>query len=247
MASKKQAPKKTTAPRAAKAAAPKAKAPARQWKLPAPTKAPKPVKAEAPAPEKVEEVEKGEAPMNLTPKQEAFALAYIECGNASKAYRQVYNAQDMLPGSVWTAACMVLQNAKVARRVRFLKDQAAALVLMSKADVLAEAMRLATFDVRKLYDDQGAPIPIHELDPDTAACLLGVDVMEEYAGSGEDRKFIGFTKKYKTGDKKGALEMLFKHFGLYEVDNKQKTDPLVELLKDMGGKSAFPVVKDAPA
>ncbi|MEO8021083.1 terminase small subunit [Polaromonas sp.] len=240
---KKQAPKKKPAPRVAKAAAPKAKPPAKGWKLPTATKAPKPVKAPVPV---VVKVEGGEALMDLTPKQEAFCLAYIECGNASKAYRQVYDAKDMLPGTVWSSACLLLQNPKVAARVRFLKDQASALILLTKADVLAEAMRLATFDIRKLYDDHGSPIPIHELDPDTAACLLGVDVLEEFEGQGKDRKFIGYTKKYKTGDKKGALEMLFKHFGLYEVDNQQKTDPLRELLKAMGGKSAFPVVKDAP-
>lgn len=29
--------------------------------------------------------------MSLTPKQEAFALAYVETGNASEAYRRAYN------------------------------------------------------------------------------------------------------------------------------------------------------------
>lgn len=238
MATKKQAPKKKLAPRAAKAAAPKAKPAPKQWKLPTQAKA---VKVLVAAPVRVEKQED----LKLTPKQEAFSLAYMECGNASKAYRQIYDAKGMLPGSVWTAACMLLQNAKVAQRVRFLKDQASALILMTKADVLAEAMRLASFDIRKLYDDEGAPIPIHQLDPDTAACLAAVDVLEEFKGTGEDRVFVGFTKKYKVADKNAALEKLFKHHGLYELDNSQKVDPILELLKGMGGKSALPVVKDA--
>ena len=29
--------------------------------------------------------------MNITPKQEAFAQKYIECGNASEAYRHAYD------------------------------------------------------------------------------------------------------------------------------------------------------------
>ena len=31
----------------------------------------------------------------LTPKQEAFAVAYAESGNTSKAYKAVYNVNDI--------------------------------------------------------------------------------------------------------------------------------------------------------
>lgn len=36
----------------------------------------------------------------LTPKQETFCLAYIETGNASEAYRQAYDAENMKPDTV---------------------------------------------------------------------------------------------------------------------------------------------------
>ncbi|MGU9998175.1 terminase small subunit, partial [Bordetella avium] len=38
--------------------------------------------------------------MALTPKQEAFALAYVETGNASEAYRRAYSAERMKPETV---------------------------------------------------------------------------------------------------------------------------------------------------
>lgn len=38
--------------------------------------------------------------MALTQKQEAFALAYFETGNASEAYRRAYNAENMKPESI---------------------------------------------------------------------------------------------------------------------------------------------------
>ncbi len=49
-------------------------------------------------------------------------------------------------------------------------------------------------------------------------------------------------------DKLAAMEKLFKHLGLYEVDNKQKTDPLTELLHAIAGGngSAFKPVQDDP-
>lgn len=46
----------------------------------------------------------------------------------------------------------------------------------------------------------------------------------------------------KLHSKDGSLEKLFKHLGLYELDNKQKTDPLADLIRQISG-STVPVVK----
>lgn len=62
-----------------------------------------------------------------------------------------------------------------------------------------------------------------------------------YAGVKQTKE--GLEVKFHSKD--GAAEKMFKHLGLYEVDNKQKTDPLRDLLEGLGGKSAFAVVKDA--
>ena len=86
---------------------------------------------------------------------------------------------------------------------------------------MKERARLAFYDPRKLFDANGQPIPIHELDDDTAAALAGLDVLEEYEGTGKDRKFVGYTKKYKLPDKNSSLTALEKIKGMYEQDNKQ--------------------------
>ena len=57
---------------------------------------------------------------------------------------------------------------------------------------------------------------ITTLDDDTAGALAGLDVLEEYEGSGRDREFVGYTKKYKIADKLRALEALGKHLGLFD-------------------------------
>jgi phage terminase small subunit len=53
----------------------------------------------------------------MTPKQEAFAQAYVETGNASEAYRRAYDAEDMKPESIHVTASKLLSNPKVALRV----------------------------------------------------------------------------------------------------------------------------------
>ncbi len=59
---------------------------------------------------------------NLTPKQEKFAQKYVENGNASEAYRQSYNAQNMQPDSIHVNASKLLSDAKIALRVEQLQS-----------------------------------------------------------------------------------------------------------------------------
>lgn len=88
---------------------------------------------------------------------------------------------------------------------------------------LRELARIAYFDPRKLFDKSGRPLAITELNDDTAAVVAGLDVLEEFEGSGAYRILIGHVKKWKIADKKGALDMLMKHLGGYAEDNVQKT------------------------
>src|SRR5262245_15777282 len=50
----------------------------------------------------------------LTPKQTAFAHAYLETGNASEAYRRAYNTTGMKPETLKVKACELLRNGNVA-------------------------------------------------------------------------------------------------------------------------------------
>lgn len=59
----------------------------------------------------------------LTPKQEAFALAYVETGNASEAYRRAYDPKRMTPEAVAVEASKLLKHPKVALRVAELQAE----------------------------------------------------------------------------------------------------------------------------
>ena len=48
-----------------------------------------------------------------TPKQNAFALRYIELGNASRAYRETYNADGMSDNAIRVESCRLLQHPNV--------------------------------------------------------------------------------------------------------------------------------------
>lgn len=54
----------------------------------------------------------------LTLKQDAFCLSYMETMNASEAYRRAYGAENMAPATVNRKAMELLDNNKVATRLK---------------------------------------------------------------------------------------------------------------------------------
>ncbi|WP_020469710.1 terminase small subunit [Zavarzinella formosa] len=176
---------------------------------------------------------------DLTPKQEAFCLKYIELGNASEAYRQSYDAKKATDKTIWEAASRLLTDSKVAARVEELKLAAIKRHEVTVSRVLREYAKLAFLDIRKAYDNEGHLKPIHELDDDTAAAIAAIDVVENQAGaeigSNGIRIIDSYTKKLKFVDKKAALDSLAKHLGMF-VEKHEHTGkdgaPLIPVTKE---------------
>ena len=82
--------------------------------------------------------------MALTPKQEAFCLAYYETGNASEAYRSTYNVRPTTKDeSVRVSAAQLVKDPNIALRLQQLQERAASKVVLSRAWVLERLMRNA--------------------------------------------------------------------------------------------------------
>lgn len=60
--------------------------------------------------------------MSLTIKQEKFCMVYVETGNASEAYRQAYNAENMKEATINRNAKMMIDDNKISTRVKELKS-----------------------------------------------------------------------------------------------------------------------------
>ena len=72
--------------------------------------------------------------MKLSVKQEKFCNYYIECGNASEAYRRAYPSSENWDDKVvWTKASALLDNGKVLVRVKELQEE-----LKRKSDITKE-------------------------------------------------------------------------------------------------------------
>lgn len=148
----------------------------------------------------------------LNPKQDKFCQEYlVDLSATQAALRAGYSAK-----SAGFIGYQLLQKTPIASRIEELRTKQQVRTGISADRALKEAARLAFFDIRKLCDAAGNPIPIQDLDDDTAAAIQGLELSSEKDGE-------GFTtvRKYKVADKNAALERVFKHLGLFERDNDQ--------------------------
>lgn len=84
----------------------------------------------------------------LTVKQERFAQEYVSLGNASAAYRMVYDASKMTDEAVHVSASRL--KAKVWLRIKELQAAEAEQYKMSRAEVIKQWTQIATADVNEI-------------------------------------------------------------------------------------------------
>ena len=175
------------------------------------------------------------AAKKLTPKQKRFVSEYLIDLNATQAaIRAGYS-----PKTANEQGARLLANVSIAKAIQEARDKRQQRTEITQDRVLQEYARLAFYDPRKLFQPDGTPKPIEELDTDTAAVLAGLEVREEFEGTGQDRVFIGYTKKYKLANKLGALDSLAKHLGMLdgkgrEPENEMQTGVIImpEVIED---------------
>ena len=76
--------------------------------------------------------------MALTPKQEKFCLKYIEIGNASEAYRQIYDCAMMKTETVNRKAKEMMDNGKISARIEELRKPIIERHNITVDDIIAE-------------------------------------------------------------------------------------------------------------
>lgn len=160
----------------------------------------------------------------LLPKQAKFVAEYLISGNATQAAlaagysaKTAYKigAENLRKPQI--ASLLEQKHSEIAAR----QDERLAAMELTKDRVEREIARIAFFDPRKMFHPDGRPKEVTELDDDTASCIVGLDVLEEWDGVGESRVLRGYVKKYKIANKNVALDQASKILGMYEKDNEQ--------------------------
>lgn len=154
--------------------------------------------------------------MALTPKQKRFVAEYLIDLNATAAAKRAGYSEK----TACEQAARLLANVKVQAAVQSAMQEREKRTEITQDMVLRETAKLAFFDIRKMFDNNGKPLDISKLDDDTAAALVGLDVQDIADPDGD---YVGYVKKYKMADKIKALELLGKHVGAFDRQDKQQT------------------------
>lgn len=177
-------------------------------------------------------------------RRKQFPAAYIAAkGNATEAAKTV----GFSPKGAAVAGSRMLREANVAAEIERLRAKALKDAedkgLLTAQEVLESLARGLRFDPRKLYREDGSLKPITELDDSVALELEGVEIDEITLGKGKDAAVIGHTSKVKFPRKHVVREQAMKHFGLFEKDNRQKIEPVADLLEAIHERGSRPPVK----
>ena len=159
----------------------------------------------------------------LTEKQQTFVDEYLVDFNALRAYRAAYpNCKS--DNAAGVEGHRLLKNPKIADYIQKRMQDRQVRTEITQDRVLREYAKLGFFDPRKLFNADGSPREIADLDDDTAAAIAGLDIAEIYEGTGDSRRFVGYLKKYKIANKIGALDSIAKHLGMF-IDRQEITGP----------------------
>lgn len=148
----------------------------------------------------------------MNPKRLRFVQEYLIDLNATQAaIRAGYSAR-----SAEVTGSRLLGDAKVAAEIAKRNQKRIEKLDLSAERVLGELMRLAFFDPRKFWNEDGSLKKITELDDDTARALQGFEVekLYEHFGKGQATE-SGTVSKIKMADKGLNLERLGRHLKLF--------------------------------
>ncbi|HEP6279826.1 TPA: terminase small subunit [Burkholderia vietnamiensis] len=166
----------------------------------------------------------------LTAKQQCFVNEYLIDLNATAAARRagysVKTADRIGPellGKTWVAAAISAGKAERADRMK-----------IDAAYVVQRLVEIDRMDVLDILTDDMALKPVSEWPMVWRQYLSGFDLAEMFDGTGDAREMVGIMKKIKWPDKVKNLELLGRHFGIFN-DKLELSRPKVRV-KDLTGR-----------
>jgi len=164
----------------------------------------------------------------LTGKQAKFVVEYLKDDNAAQAAIRAGYSKTVAA----EAGSENLRKPYIAEIINDHLDAQQARTLITADKIIREYARLGFYDVRRLFDESGSLKRIVDLDADTQAIIAGIDVVT----IGNSDRGVGEIAKIRLVDRKGALDSLARHFGLFDDKATLSVDALLaNLLATIAG------------
>lgn len=181
----------------------------------------------------------------MTDAQKRFCNEYLIDFNATRAYKVAYKrCKSELTAR--TNASKLLTNTNIQKYISEKQKELEKRTEITQDKIIQELAKIALFNIKDIYNENGTLKKITELDDDTAKAISGVKILQK-AGAmkisinpeGKDEEvpiehIPEQTVEFKTNDKVKALELLGKHLGMFnDVNLNMKNAVQVELVDDV--------------
>ena len=143
----------------------------------------------------------------MTNSQKRFCDEYLIDFNATRAYKAAYKScrKDETAN---VNGSKLLRNTKVQEYIAEKQQEMQERNNITQDTLIQELAKIALFNIKDIYNEDGTLKKVTELDDDTAKAISGVKILQK-AGA---MKII----LSKTNDKTKALELLGKHLGMFK-------------------------------
>lgn len=181
----------------------------------------------------------------MKPRERLFIHEYLVDLHAGRAAERAGYAAGHQAGA------RMLADPRIADHIeRRIKEREARLEI-TQDQVLRELACIAFYDPAKMFDEDGAPLPLHKMPEAIRRAIAGLERVELFEGRGEDRKAIGHVAKIKVSSKLDALQLLMRHLGMLhdkvDVTVTTRYEDLVNAANapELSGPVTTPEVLDA--
>lgn len=164
------------------------------------------------------------AKASLTIKQEKFCNKYLECGNASEAYRYAYDCSKMSDNSVWCNASQLLAATKVAQRLEYLKSHLAEASGITALQIIREHQKIAFSDATRIRNGWMSLKEFESLTDDEKACIRSVETKQTKRTTPMGDEVIDEQVKITCYDKQKALDSIVIMLGYNAPEKIANTD-----------------------
>ena len=156
----------------------------------------------------------------LTPQQDKFVDEYLKDLNATQAaIRAGYSKKH--PD---VAGSQLLSILKIQQAVQKRRDKLKASAEIDQEWVLKRYKMLTDYSVGDFFNDDGTMKPLSQIPKDKlyAVCGFKADTKQIDLGGDSQQVIETLIREFKLPDKKGVLDSIGKHLGMFEKDNEQR-------------------------
>ena len=154
--------------------------------------------------------------MRLSVKQENFCNYYLECGNASEAFRKAYSCDGMKAATINRRAFDMFNNGKIAARIKELQEEQRTRSEITKDRILAELAGIAFTSIADMHNSwiERADFDKLTLQQKSSIKSISTKVLKKNIGTQDSPEIVDVEYvKIELHDKIKAIERICKMLG----------------------------------